>query len=83
MAYLNMISKEYQIPILITNQVTAFREKEKKIIRPVANSAIMNYSDREIRLRNINKKLWKAKQEREEVLYKVTNEGIEIIESSF
>jgi RecA/RadA recombinase len=83
MAYLNMISKEYQIPVLITNQVTSFRDKGRRIIRPVANSAIINYSTRDITLRNINKKLWKAQQEKEEVLYKVTNEGIEIIKSSF
>lgn len=83
MAYLNMVSNEYQIPILITNQVTAFRDKGKKIIRPVANSAIMNYSDREIRLRNINKKLWKAQNEKEDIFYRVTCEGIKIVKSGF
>ena len=83
MAYLNMISKEYQIPVLITNQVTAFREKDKKIIRPVANSAIMNYSDREIKLKHVNKKLWKAQQEKEEVFYKITNDGLETIKSRY
>jgi len=83
MAYLNMISKEYQIPVLITNQVTAFREKDKRIIRPVANSAIMNYSDREIKLRHVNKTLWKAQQEKEEIFYKITNDGIETIKSRY
>ena len=81
MAYLFMISKEYKIPILITNQVTPFREGGRKIIKPIAASAIQNYSDYEIKLKSVNKKLWKAQKEKEEIFYRITNNGIEVIES--
>ncbi len=82
-AYLQMISKEYSVPILITNQVTAFKELNSDRFKPVAATVIRNYSDNEISLTHVNRKLWKAKLYKEEVYYSINQNGIEVIKNSF
>lgn len=78
LAFLQMLNREYNIPIIITNQVTPFKENEKSF-RPVAGSSIKNYIDNEIMLIHINKRLWKASVEDEEVYYTINEKGIEVI----
>ena len=82
LAFLQLISKEYNIPILITNQVTSFKEGNRLIFRPVAGSAIKHYTDREVILIHINKRLWKAVYENEEIFYTITEKGIETIKNT-
>ena len=81
LAFLRMVNNEYNIPILITNQVTPFKDRHKHSFRPVAGSAINNYVDKEISLIHINRKLWKAIYQNEEEFYTITERGIEIIRS--
>jgi len=79
MAYLKMLSKERELPIIITNQISIFRDDEHQKIRPIANAVISNYSDRTIIFQYINKKLWKAKYKDEELFYSLLSNGIEEI----
>ena len=79
MAYLQMVSKMLNIPIVLTNQVSVFRENNLKIVRPFANSIITNYSDNNIILEHVNKKLWKAKHENQEMFYTLSSQGVEIM----
>ncbi|MCG3221251.1 MAG: hypothetical protein H7641_07715 [Candidatus Heimdallarchaeota archaeon] len=79
MAYLKMLSKKQDLPIIITNQVSIFRDDDQQKIKPIANAVISNYSDRTIIFRYINKKLWKAKYEEEELYYSLSSNGIEEI----
>lgn len=81
LAFLQMITREYATPILITNQVTAFKEGNKQTFRPIAESAIRNYIDREIALIHINRKYWKAIYENEEEYYTITTRGIERVKN--
>ncbi|MCK5305433.1 MAG: hypothetical protein KAJ72_09280, partial [Candidatus Heimdallarchaeota archaeon] len=60
MAYLQMVSSKLNLPVVLTNQVSMFRENNLRIVRPFANSIITNYSDNNIMLEHVNKKLWKA-----------------------
>ncbi len=78
LAYLKMISKNEKIPILMINQVSAFKNENKKGFKPVANSVMKHYSDRSIILQHINRKLLKATLEDEEVYYTISSNGIEI-----
>ncbi|MEE9409779.1 MAG: hypothetical protein V3V41_02515 [Candidatus Heimdallarchaeota archaeon] len=78
LAYLKMISKKEKIPILITNQVSAFKEEDRKEFKPIANSIMIHYSDRNIILQQINKRLLKALYEHEEVYYTLATSGIEM-----
>ncbi|MHA1953470.1 MAG: hypothetical protein ACXAAM_01605 [Candidatus Heimdallarchaeaceae archaeon] len=79
MAYLKMLSKKKDLPIVITNQVSIFRDDEQQKIKPIANAVISNYSDRTIIFQYINKKLWKAKYKEEELYYSLSSNGIEEI----
>ena len=79
MAYLQMISKQAGLSIILTNQVSVFRENNQKTIRPIANSIISNYSDQNILLEHVNKKLWRAKYKDEEGYYTLSSQGIEVI----
>ncbi len=79
MAYLQMVSRKLSIPIVLTNQVSVFRENNLKIVRPFANSIITNYSDNNIMLEHVNKKLWKAKYENQEMFYTLSSQGVEIM----
>ncbi|MCE7742370.1 MAG: hypothetical protein GOP50_07895 [Candidatus Heimdallarchaeota archaeon] len=81
LAFLRMISREYNVPIIFTNQVTPFKDGKKQSFRPVAGSAIKNYIDREVSLIHINRKLWKATHENEEEYYTISAKGIEIIKN--
>ncbi len=81
LAFLRMLNLEYNIPIIITNQVTPFKEGKQQVFRPVASSAIRNYIDKEISLIHINKRLWKAIHENEEEYYMITEKGIEVIKN--
>jgi RecA/RadA recombinase len=83
MAYLKMLSKKQNLPIIITNQVSMFRDNEKQKIRPIANAIISNYSDRTIIFQYINKRLWKAKYNDEELFYSLSSKGIEETLGSF
>ena len=74
-----MISKKLEIPIVLTNQVSIFRENNSKIVRPISDSTITNYSDNNVILEHVNKKLWKAKLENQEMFYFLTANGIEIM----
>ena len=77
MAYLKMISKRQKFPIVITNQVSIFRENEQRNIKPIAGSVINNYTDRTIIFQYISKKLWKATYNNEELYYSLSSNGIE------
>ncbi len=79
MAYLQMVSRKLNIPIVLTNQVSVFRENNLKIVRPIANSVITNYSDINIMLEHVNKKLWKAKHEKQEMFYVLSSQGVTIM----
>lgn len=79
MAYLQMVSRKLNIPVVLTNQVSVFRENNLKIMRPFANSIITNYSDNNIMLEHVNKKLWKAKYENQEMFYTLSSQGVEIM----
>ncbi len=79
MAYLQMVSRKLSIPVVLTNQVSVFRENNLKIVRPFANSIITNYSDNNIMLEHVNKKLWKAKYENQEMFYTLSSQGIELM----
>lgn len=78
LAYLKMVSKKEKIPILMINQVSAFKSENKKEFKPIANSVMKHYSDRYIILQHINRKLLKATLKDEEVYYTVSPNGIEI-----
>ena len=78
LAYLKMISKNEKTPILMINQVSAFKSKNKKEFKPIANSVMKHYADRNIILQHINRKLLKAIYNNEEIYYTVTSNGIEI-----
>ncbi len=77
MAYLKMINKRQNIPIVVTNQVSIFRDNEQRNIKPIAGSVINNYTDRTIIFQYISKKLWKATYNNEELYYSLTSNGIE------
>jgi hypothetical protein len=77
MAYLKMLNKKQNFPIVITNQVSIFRENEQRKIKPVASSVINNYSDRTIIFQYVSKRLWKATYNEEELYYSLTSNGIE------
>ncbi len=79
MAYLQMVSSKLNLPVVLTNQVSMFRENNLKIVRPFANSIITNYSDNNIMLEHVNKKLWKAKYENQEMFYTLSSQGVEIM----
>ncbi|MBY8999301.1 MAG: hypothetical protein KGD64_00090 [Candidatus Heimdallarchaeota archaeon] len=79
MAYLQMISKKIGLSIVLTNQVSVYRENNQKIIRPIANSILTNYSNYNILLEHVNKKLWRAKYNDEEGYYTLSSQGIELI----
>ena len=79
MAYLQMVSRKLNLPVVLTNQVSMFRENNLKIVRPFANSIITNYSDNNIMLEHVNKKLWKAKYENQEMFYTLSSQGVEIM----
>lgn len=79
MAYLQMISRKLNIPVVLTNQVSVFRENNLKILRPIANSIITNYADNNILLEHVNKKLWKAKHKNQEMLYALSSQGIKLM----
>jgi len=81
LAFLRMISYEYEIPILLTNQVTAFKGVKGSTLRPIAESSFRNYVDNEVSLIHINKKLWKASHKNEEEYYTITDRGIKVIKS--
>ena len=78
LAYLKMISKKEKIPILMINQVSAFKSENEKVFKPIANSVMKHYSDTNIILQHINRKLLKAVYNNEEVFYTVSSNGIEI-----
>ena len=79
MAYLQMVSRKLNIPVVLTNQVSVFRENNLKIVRPFADSIITNYSDNNIMLEHVNKKLWKAKYKNQEMFYTLSSQGVEIM----
>ena len=79
MAYLQMVSSKLNLPVVLTNQVSMFRENNLRIVRPFANSIITNYSDNNIMLEHVNKKLWKAKYENQEMFYTLSSQGVEIM----
>ncbi|MHA1550327.1 MAG: hypothetical protein ACTSUP_02670 [Candidatus Heimdallarchaeaceae archaeon] len=79
MAYLQMVSRKLNLPVVLTNQVSMFRENNLRIVRPFANSIITNYSDNNIMLEHVNKKLWKAKYENQEMFYTLSSQGVEIM----
>lgn len=79
MAYLMKISKELKQPIVLTNQVSFFKENDKQMFKSVAGQIINHYSNTNILLQHINKKLWKARDENEEVYYTLSSTGIEIV----
>jgi RecA/RadA recombinase len=79
MAYLKMFSEKTKMPIVLTNQVSIFRGEETQKIRPIANSVINHYSDRNVIFKHINKKLWKAESNDERFYYTLTSNGIEEI----
>ena len=79
MAYLQMVSSKLNLPVVLTNQVSMFRENNLRIVRPFANSIITNYSDNNIMLEHVNKKLWKAKYENQEMFYALSSQGVEIM----
>jgi len=81
MAYLKMFSEKIRMPIILTNQVSIFREEETQKIRPIANSVINHYSDRTVIFQHINKRLWKAEYNDEKFYYKLKSSGIEEIKS--
>ena len=79
MAYIMKISKELKQPIVLTNQVSVFKENDKQMFKSVAGQIINHYSNTNIFLQHINKKLWKAKDENEEVYYTLSSIGIEVV----
>lgn len=79
MAYLQMISRKLNIPVVLTNQVSVFRENNLKILRPIANSIVTKYADNNIMLEHVNKKLWKAKYGNQEMFYTLSSQGIELM----
>ena len=78
LAYLKMVSKKEKIPILMINQVSAYKSDNKKEFTPIANSVMEHYSDRKVILQHINRKLLKATAAEEIVYYIVSSNGIEI-----
>jgi hypothetical protein len=79
LAFLRKISDEYTIPIILTNQVTPFKEGQGNALRPIAGSSIRNYVDNDIALIHINRKLWKATHNNEEEYYMIIDRGIKVI----
>ena len=79
MAYLMKVSKELKQPIVLTNQVSAFKEKGKLQFKSVAGQIVEHYSNTNIILQHVNKKLWKARNENEEIYYTLSSTGIEVI----
>ncbi len=79
MAYLQMVSRKLSIPIVLTNQVSVFKENNLKIVRPFANSIITSYANINILLEHVNKKLWKAKYENQEMFYTLSSQGVELM----
>ena len=79
LAFLRMVCDEYSIPILLTNQVTPFKEGQGSALRPIAGSSIRKYADNEVALIHINRKLWKATHKNEEEYYMITDRGIKVI----
>ena len=80
MAYLQQISKKNKLKVLITNQATLYRNKQQTQMRPVFNSIIRNYIQKEIILHHVNRNLWKGKYESEETYYAIYEKGIKLIE---
>jgi RecA/RadA recombinase len=81
MAYLKMFSGESKLPIVLTNQVSMFKEEEAQRIRPIANSVIDHYSDRTVIFQHVNKRLWKADYDGEKLYYTLTSYGIEEVKA--
>ena len=81
LAFLRMVSDEYNLPIIFTNQVTPFKEGQGDALRPIAGSSIKNYVDNEVGLIHINRRLWKATCKNEEEYYMISDTGIKVIKS--
>ena len=81
MAYLMKISKELKQPIVLTNQVRSFKEEDRQQFKSVAGQIVEHYSNTNIILQHVNKKLWKARDENEEVYYTLSSAGIEVVSS--
>ena len=79
MAYLKKISKELKQPIVLTNQVSIFKENDKQMLKSVAGQITNHYSNTNIVLQHVNKKLWKASNENKEIYYTLSSSGIEVI----
>jgi len=79
MAYLVKISHLFKQPIILTNQISIYKENDKHQFKSVAGQIINHYSNTNIALQHINKKLWKASKEDEEIYYTLTSNGIEVI----
>ncbi|MHA1708125.1 MAG: hypothetical protein ACTSYV_03490 [Candidatus Heimdallarchaeaceae archaeon] len=76
LAYLKKVSDSYKVPILITNQTTSYREHGEKFTRAVDDFIINNYVTVNIQLQHLNKKLWKAKSNSDEMLYSLSSNGL-------